>query len=300
MDSATVQEFPKGMLTVAQLIDAFKAELSVLVATGQRESSTLIWYKFQLAKLQAIVGARPADQIRASDLVSVKFTHHFVRAIKALYRWAVEEGHVPKNPFTKLKTPACGQRSRTLKRQEMTRLYSVVSPDFRRFLFLLAHTLMRPGELRTLRWRDVRPAERLILLTKFKGQKLRKDNAAIRPIPLDRPAARMLVNLHARRNPHPDDLVFPGPNGKGWTSNALRCRLRRAREKAHLNQKGQELVVCYTLRHTGATEATKRGIRDRTLAEIMGHTTTRTTARYQHLDAASLVDAIDGARKPRK
>ncbi len=287
------------MQTVAQLVAAFKADYSVLVSTGQRESSTLDWYGFQLAKL-AVVADRPAAQVRAGDLVGVEFTHHFCRAVKALYRWAVEEELVPKNPFTKLKTPPCGQRSRVLEREEMVRLYRASGGEFRRFLFLLAHTLMRPGELRTLRWREVRLDDRLILLTKFKAQKRRRDQARLRAIPLDQPAARLLANMRGRAgSPHPDALVFKGKTGKGWTSNALRCRMRTARKKASLDMSGEERVVCYTMRHTGATAATKRGIRDRMLAEIMGHTTTRTTARYQHLDAASMVEALDQSRKPK-
>ena len=48
-------------------------------------------------------------------------------------------------------------------------------------------------------------------------------------------------------------------------------------------------MVCYTWRHSAATEATLRGIRDRVLAELLGHASTRMTERYQHLDFADLV-----------
>jgi site-specific recombinase XerD len=53
-----------------------------------------------------------------------------------------------------------------------------------------------------------------------------------------------------------------------------------------------EQIVSYTLRHTAATRASARGVRDRVLAELMGHTSTSTTQRYQHLQADHLADAI--------
>src|SRR6185295_4351794 len=44
-----------------------------------------------------------------------------------------------------------------------------------------------------------------------------------------------------------------------------------------------ETIVPYTFRHTAATLASAAGVRDRLLADALGHTETSTTARYQHL-----------------
>ena len=77
--------------------------------------------------------------------------------------------------------------------------------------------------------------------------------------------------------------------------------MRRAYKRAGVNPKGvREKAVAYTIRHTGATEATRRGIRDRTLADILGQSDTRTTARYQHLGDEDLVVAMEVAVRPRR
>lgn len=55
-----------------------------------------------------------------------------------------------------------------------------------------------------------------------------------------------------------------------------------------------ENFVPYTLRHTFATLATAAGIRDRLLADALGHTETATTARYQHLS----VEHVRAALRP--
>jgi site-specific recombinase XerD len=56
------------------------------------------------------------------------------------------------------------------------------------------------------------------------------------------------------------------------------------------------------MRHTGATNATRKGVTDNTLARVMGHSRTQTTNRYQHLAGDDLVDAIDrvaGRKRPK-
>ena len=53
-----------------------------------------------------------------------------------------------------------------------------------------------------------------------------------------------------------------------------------------------ENVVAYTLRHTAATRACTSGVPDRVLADLMGHTSTDTTRRYQHPRLDDLARAI--------
>jgi integrase/recombinase XerD len=263
--------------------------------------STAEWYVYGLKKLKPL-GDFPAAALREFNLVGIKCSNHFVRSLKAMYHWALVEEFIPKNPFQRLRTPKCGQRNRTLSRPEMIRLYRAVHPLFRRFLFVAKHTMARPGELRKVKWQNVDLEQRMIVLTRFKSKDQRRDGVDIRVIALDLPTTRLLANMLRLTNGQPDDFVFVSERtGRGFSKEAIRCRIRRARERVGLDGgKGTEKIVCYTLRHTSATEATRRGVRDNALAKIMGHTNTRTTARYQHLDPADLVRAIDqvNARRP--
>lgn len=293
------------MLKVKNLTQSFLSNLTVRVKLGQAEQSTHVWYRIQFDKLDKAAGDFPAAELRAHHLVSVDFTYHFVRALRALYRWAADEdvSLVPKDPFKKLKPPPCGERQRILTRPEMLRLYLASSRRLRRFLFVLAHTIARPGEIRGLRWGQVNWDRRLILLSKFKGKKRRGDGLKVRPIPLDLATYRMLRNVWERRGrPGDDQPVWLDRFGKEWTGNAVRCQMRRARVVAGLDPEGvEERVVCYTMRHTSATEATRSGMPMQTLARVMGHTRTATTDRYQHLAGDDLVAAVDLiAARPRR
>lgn len=279
------------MLTVRLLADSFEAHLGVLVRTSQLKRATADWYASQLARLRGTAGWIAADDLRPHHLADVEFSNHFVRTCKSLYRWALEEELVTRNPFAKIKTPPAGERSRVLTGAELLSLYRAAPPAFRLFLFFQLHTMARPGELRELRWRDVHLDDRLLKLTAFKGRDRRRDGVKVRLIPLDQAAARRLSRLAAAGTP--DDHVFRGDRGRPWTANALRCAMRRTRERARIDVGKDERVVCYHLRHTAATDATRRGIRDAALAAMMGHANTRTTARYQHLDGADLVEILD-------
>lgn len=294
------------MFTVAHLTASYLDHLAVRVKLGQIERATHEWYRAQLAKLDRAAGRFPAAELRAEHLVAVDLTYHFVRAVKSLYKWATDEDVMllSRNPFRKLKPPPCGERQRVLTRPEMVRLYLAASPLLRRFLFVLRRTIARPGEIRALRWGAVQWDRRLVVLTRFKGKKHRTDGVKVRTIPLDLPALRFLRNLWERRGrPAGDAPVWLDRDAKQWTRNALRCAMRTARRRAGLDQDGaEERIVCYTLRHTAATDATRAGVTDNTLARVMGHAKTATTNRYQHLAGDDLVDAIDRVstfRRPR-
>lgn len=286
------------MLTVAHLTDCFLAHVAVRVQLGELADKTLEWYRDQLKKLVRAAGPFPAHKLRAADLIAVTFSNHFVRALRALYRWATDEDSGPlldKDPFRKLRPPPCGERQRILTREEMRRLYLACSRPMRRFLFVLSHTIARPGEIRSLLWGEIQWERRLITRIKFKGKKRRRDGVKVRTIPLDRPTAQLLRTIYERRGrPAPDAPVWLDRFGKQLTPNGLRCRMRGARVRAGLDPEGaEERVVCYTMRHTGATAATKEGVKEAALAVVMGHAKTATTNRYQHLAGDDAVAAID-------
>ena len=288
----------EGMLTVAHLAASYEGHLGVQLRLGQISPATLAWYKTALAKLTAAVGGFPAAELRAHHLTGCDFSNHFVRVLKALYKWAadVDTALVPRDPFAKLAVPKCGQRTRILSEDEAERLLGVSPPAFRLVLRCALLTGARPGELRAWLWGMVQLEHRLVILTKFKAKKKRADGKAVRPIPLSSEVVEILAGVRPT-DAQPDHHVFLNSRRQPWSPNALRCAMRTARTAAGLDAGAGEgeRVVLYTARHTFATNATRNGVQGRTLADIMGHTTTAMTQRYQHLTSQDLVDVIDRA-----
>lgn len=290
-----------GMLTVDFIVAAFERHLQVRNKIDQCSEKTIAWYKVVLSKLSSTVGTFPAHALTLEDLVSCgDFTNHFVRVLKALFKWASKPSRnmLRRDPFEELEIPPCGQRTRTFTEEETERLILVATPAFKLVIRLAVATGARPGELRIMTWQDVHLAERLVILTTFKAKKRRGDRKAVRPIALNVEALEILTSLRPP-NPDPNALVLLNNKGKPWTSNAFRCAMRTARKKAGLDA-GGESVVLYTARHTFGTVATKNGVDGRILADMMGHTTVAMTSRYQHLTSADLVRKIDQATARRQ
>jgi site-specific recombinase XerD len=99
----------------------------------------------------------------------------------------------------------------------------------------------------------------------------------------------MNLLLQLRQKQGESATVFLNEDGQPWTSNALRCRMKRLRERAGIapDENGEDIVM-YTNRHSYATTAVASGVSDRRLAELMGHTDTKTTQRYIHLAHSDL------------
>lgn len=268
------------------------------MSAGQLSPKTLALHRCQLRKLAAAAGDFPAADLRAYHLVGVDLSNHFVRTLKALFKWASDDDVtlVPRNPFRKLATPPTGRRERTVSPAEFRRFLVACPRHYRRFFWLALHTAMRPGELRGLTWDQIDPAERCVVLTSFKAKRQRRDGLQRRHVPLTVAAANWLAREHRRRGGRPG-LVFLDRRGKPLTPNGVRCVVRRARAKAGLEPvAGGERLVMYTLRHTAATERVRRGMPINVLAVQMGHTNTQMTQRYQHLKPADLVAALDRVR----
>lgn len=268
------------------------------VAAGRARPRTLAYYRDQLEPFVRHAGAALAvAELVPWHLEECKTGWHSVQAVQRLFNWGTRMGLVGFNPFAQVERPPPGRRRRVLDRGELARLLRCCPRPFRRFLIALRRTMARPQELRSLVWGQLEASGRAFVLDDFKGKRRRRDGVELRVIALDGYTSRLLLRL--RRGAGPAAPVFVNRRGQAWTSNALRLAMRRARRRAGLDA-GGELVVCYTLRHSGATEATAAGVGDRQLADLLGHASTRTTARYQHLRIGHLVEAIDRATARRR
>jgi integrase len=138
-------------------------------------------------------------------------------------------------------------------------------------LRLLVLTGMRPNEVLTLRWDNVRLAEGLIFLP---DSKVGRRTVAVAPAALD------VLNGLPRDGASP--YVIPGIR-PGKPRADLKGPWRRVRKAAGLSG-----VRLYDLRHSYATEAARGGASSMQLMGLLGHKQVSTTLRYTHLAAQDL------------
>jgi len=268
--------------------------------------STVNVYKHYFRRFVEHHGDLHVRKLQPAHLQEWADTWHATQAIKRLFNWALlDAGLVKRNPFERVKHPPKGQRRRIMNRKEMCIYLRRTAQDLRALLTMHRETFARPEELRVACWDDVQfegekeslrqallAGRAVIVLTDYKARKRRRLPSDPRVLLLSPRAGRLLVRLLDRAG-DANGPIFLTSAGRAWTPNAVRCRLRRLRTKWKLaRDKRGENVVPYTFRHTGATRAAAHGVRDRLLADILGHVETSTTRRYQHLDLEHLRTAL--------
>ncbi len=275
-------------------------------ASKCKRPSTVAVYRHYLRRFVEHHGDLAAAAIRPAHVTEFAKSWHDAQAVKRLYRWAVDEaGLLDTNPIARVKQPSKGMRRRILQPRECVKLLRAVKQDFRRLLIAYRETMARPAELRRATWADVqtdvpdlsidnalRRGRACIVLYEFKDRTSRRDATAPRVILLSPRVCRLLLRLriHGVRQTR---QIFTTAAGRAWTPNAVRCRFRRLRAKLLIERDARgETIVPYTFRHTGATWAAAAGVRDRVLADVLGHVETKTTARYQHLLLEHLRNAL--------
>lgn len=161
---------------------------------------------------------------------------------------------------------------------------------------IAAYTGLRLGELVTLRWGDVRWADRVLVVERgLSGSEegLPKSRRA-RYVPLGDQALGALDRLSRRPNfTAADDYVFASPAGDRLDPSAVRRRYKAARDAA-----GLPPLRFHDLRHTAGTLLT-RVLDPVTVRDVLGHADLKTTERYLHAVRASrLADAATRAFAP--
>jgi integrase len=214
---------------------------------------------------------------------------YVIRCVKRPFNWAVKEGLTDRNPFAPVEH-RCGEPRRAMTPEEFTKVIRALGPvrgrisrsissrvRFLEILVFLRYTGARPSELRKMRWTDIDLDRQEIVLTRHKTSRTQRVPAP-RRIRLVQPVLRLLTRVLRRGDGK--DLVFVTCLKRPWTRDAIEQRLRRLRKDCGVSKD----VKIYGLRHLFATAAVLNGVDLKTLAELLGHTTTRVVEQhYVHL-----------------
>ncbi len=270
-----------------------------------RKPRTAEYYRTPLQKFLGHAGDVPIDTLKRADLGYAK-TWHEIQPVQRLFQFALTELEaVAINPFSKVRRPPKGERSRILSRREQATYLRASGKAFRQFWIAMRGTMARPQEVRALTWPmlEAPPDWRgnidealaagcamFVIRQGFKSQERMFDPRKPRIILIDRRVSRLLLRLRAKAKSLAGH-VFLNRRGKPWTANALRCSAFRLRVKFKAPRVNGENIVCYSMRHTAATFASPK-VSQKVLAELMGHRSVKTTERYQHLEVDQLRDAL--------
>ena len=218
-----------------------------------------------------------------------------VRIVGRAFNWATQQGIIKANPFRGV-TQRLGDARRPMTDNEFRALLRVTGPKrptgrkpakrrrrptagerFRQVLFFLRYTGARPGEMANLTWDDVNLESGVIVLRKHKTIRTQRTPKprVIHLVPL---VVKLLKRIRQQQAPG-TKRVFLTARKTPWDRWNLGHRMRRLRERAGV----PDDVTLYGIRHQFGTQSVVNGVDIKTLAELMGHTTTRMTEHYVHL-----------------
>jgi integrase len=209
-----------------------------------------------------------------------------INIVQRPFNWAVQQRLIAANPFKGV-TRRQGQPRRPMTDEEFRRLLRATAgrrtrerprpgARFREVLWFLRYTGCRPGELCHLRWSDIDLDAALIVLQEHKTSRTQRVPRP-RIVPLHPAVVRLLERIRRRREP--GEHVFLTHRRTPWNRSNLSLRMQRARAGAGI----ADDVKLYGLRHGFGTRSILNGVDLKTLAALMGHTTTRMTEGYVHL-----------------
>lgn len=212
--------------------------------------------------------------------------------VKAISRW-LNQGETPR-ALRRLrigrKRPRIRAKDDLLTDGELDLLLKAMSPDKRAAFLLLRWSGARPGEILSLRGRDVRlHRENGREYAELAFRETKTDEP--RTVPVVEPVAlRELKDYLDVARPGPEDYLFPSPQarreGEPLTYEALWRYLRRKAEAVGI----RKAVFPYMMRHKRATELYKAppGVRDK----LMGWKSGLMWRNYEHLDTEPVLSYL--------
>lgn len=233
-------------------------------------------------------------QVKLKNEHNPKGVNIIITGLKGLFREAVKEGYLLKNPCEFIKTLTSDNNHEVfwttaevdqfLKANYHHELYE---------LFMVAlNTGMRKGELAGLCYDRINFNENTITVTRTRDKYELKDRTKTklkRVIPMNEITKATLLNLFKNRISG-NNLVFLKKNGEPINPHHIYRQFRSAQKAANI----VNLIRFHDIRHTFASQYVlgKGSIYD--LQKFLGHTNIVMTQRYAHLSMEHLQSAMKG------
>lgn len=290
---ASNPEPESGRLTVAAVIDLYIEFAKSRLAPTTLDERKRYFQSFAEAHGFRVVNDRECLPYHLTAWVDSRTEwesdwtkNHAISIVHRPFNWAAKQRLIPANPFRGV-AHRPGSPRRPMTDDEFERLCVAAhgrkvktgphpGERFVEFLRFLRLTGARPCEARTLRWTDINLDAGAVVLTKHKTSRTQRVPKP-RVISLDEEIVKLLIAIRSRNET--GELVFYNHRGTAWNRSSLSLRLQRGRKKAEIPADAK----LYGLRHAFGTRAIINGVDIKTLAELMGHTTTRVTEHYVHI-----------------
>jgi integrase len=246
---------------------------------ANRAERTHEWYYGHLESFVEHVGSKMVSEIKRYHVAGWvdklpggdNYKNGAVRAVSAVFNWAVKRDLLTVNPVAKVSRPSSTPREVEISDADWRRVLDATKDYFLDVLNFLDATGCRPQELRILSASHRREKQMILERKNSKGKRVR------RVIRLNNVAAEIVERLAAK---YPDGPLFRGKGGRPISSGALAQRFQKLREKLEIDG-----LCAYAVRHRWCQRALTRGLTCDEAGVLMGHTDGMMVRRvYGHLE----------------
>jgi integrase len=277
-------------LAVVDLINQFWGVLKNRVrlkqiepATLERRESSLLSFVASIDRNLGVSGLKPLHVTAWLDSQprwNATSRYHAVKAIKAAFKWATDEGHIVKNPLSNFSVQTGESRDFVISRSTYRKLIVGASDlkfrrrhvtAFKSFLIALHLTGCRPGEVAKVQIEDFDGESWTI--AKHKTKRKKKQPRVVYLGPCAQTLSRILA--HGRKH----GPLFRPHQSRPWKYSDARRRFGRLRDRIDIEKD----CVMYSFRHTWITNAMVATGDVAAVAEMAGTSIKMIQDHYGHL-----------------
>jgi site-specific recombinase XerD len=258
--------------------------------------TTVVVYRSALSALVEVIGDKQIDEVTKMDvdkfkgvqksLLSPISVNIQLRTLRAAFNLAVRWELIEKNPFTRVQQFRIPEASPTYLTFDQFNLLRMTMADhwIRDIVIFAVYTGLRKSEILNLEWRHVDMKRNVIHVTSTETFKTKAGKSRI--VPLNEAALSVLAGCQTGHQ-----YVFTYKD-KRVDTHSLTHAFKRMTRAAGL----PEAIHFHSLRHTFASWLVQDGVSLFQVGKLLGHTTTKTTEIYAHLQPETMHDAVDRLR----
>jgi len=235
---------------------------------------------------------KPTKEGTEGDLFSHSTLAHLRWDLRQIFRMAVNDGLLPRNPAELLHVPkGARHETRALTVTQLSMIIAVLDVRERLIAKLAGICGMRPGEIVGLKWGDMQPDG--LHITRGIYRRLvqtPKTHKGVRTVALPQSVVEDLNTWRAiARNTSPDAWVFPSENNNTplWANNAWYDKIRPT-----ISKLGMAWVNYQVLRRTSVTLLNAQGADGTIVAAQLGHTVDVSTNVYNKVGLERQLAAV--------
>lgn len=270
-------------------ISEFQTEHEEYLIANSRSYKTIELYRYAFKGLVEKLGDVTLNEITAKELefwkgkalevLSPSSLSMYQRSLKAAFNVAVKWEYLKANPFLKVDTiqaEADSKAPKVFTTKQLSSLFATMKDCFWKNLFMFYFVSgMRRNELLHLEWEDVCFQSKELHIRNKPEKGFMTKTRYERTLPLTKDMEAILRESGIKKS----GLIFTGKlYGRLLNEDYVDKKFGQYRDEAGLDK----TLHLHNLRHTFATRRLERGASILSVSKLLGHTSVRTTQRYEH------------------